>query len=384
MSRSLLLSLVVAVLAVLCLSSLSFTRAQQGSAAPGCQETFLDLYSIVSVSNLVPNTSNTLFNLTTRLGVDNYTITLPTAYQQSLIYLQVGVNASAANVTFNVTANGSPVAGTYNGSTSGTFVLAGNFGQLGLIGRTNLIIVQFTNRVTNCTYTDYFYIINPAITTAAVTGDPQFVGLRGQSFQVHGMDGGVYALVSDVNVQVNTRFVFLQGPRPCPVMPSTGKQASTCWSHAGSYLGELAVKTSAGDRVHIVAGSAVDGFSSVTVNGKPVAIDTATPLRYLHNNVPTGSLTYNNTHELTLTASLFTLTVENIDGFVNVRSLSVLDGAWGRLAAHGLLGQTWQWKRYSGRVKEIEGEVDDYAIEGDDLWGERFLFSRFESEPHMQ
>ena len=381
MSRSLLLSVVVAVLAVLCLSTSTLTRAQH-TAAPGCQETFLDLYSIVSVNNLIPNTSNILFNLTTTLGVDNYTITLPTSYQQALIYLQIGVASTAVNATFNVTANGVPVAGTYNGNTSGTFVLAGNFGQLGLISRTNLIVIQFTNN--NCTFTDYFYIINPAVTTSSVRGDPQFVGLRGQSFQVHGMDGAVYALISDAHVQVNTRFVFLQGPRPCPVMPSTGKQASTCWSHAGSYLGELAVKTSAGDRVLVVAGSAVDGFSSVIVNDKEIAIESTKNLQHLNNNVPTGSIIYNNTHELTITCSLFTLTVENIDGFLNIRSLAVLDGQWGRLAAHGLLGQTWQWKRYSGKVKEIEGEVDDYAIDGDDLFGERFLFSRFESEPHMQ
>ena len=284
-------------------------------------------------------------------------------------------------------------------------MLTGPFNKLGLVEATNTIVITLTNGDL-CTYSDTFNIINPALPDGAggssggaadsssgvgdptgapgVRGDPQFVGLRGQSFQVHGMDGAVYALVSDPHVQVNTRFLFLQGPRPCPVMPSTGKQATTCWSHAGSYLGELAVKTSAGDRVHIVAGDAADGFSVVSVNGKAVEQESSSALHYLNNNLPTGSLVYTNTHELTLVCSYFTLVVENIDGFVNIRSMSVLDGAWQRLAAHGLLGQTWQWKRYSGKLKDIEGEVDDYVIANDDMFGDSFLFTRFESEPHMQ
>ncbi len=39
----------------------------------------------------------------------------------------------------------------------------------------------------------------------------EFVGLSGQSFQVHGMDGAVYALISDENMQLNARFAFLEG-----------------------------------------------------------------------------------------------------------------------------------------------------------------------------
>ena len=392
MSRSsVLVSLLVSVLVVLCLSSV--ISAQTGTAPPaasGCQETYLDLYSLVYAAGSTtpsPNSTGMVYNLTTQLGVDNYTVVLPTTYLASLVYLQIGVAANSVNVTFNVTVNGSPASGTYSGSINGTFVLAGNFNQVGLTRWSNIVVVQFSNLASNCSYTDYFTIINPALaaaTPSSVRGDPQFVGLRGQTFQVHGMDGAVYALISDPHVEVNTRFLFLQGPRPCPVMPSTGKMATACWSHAGSYLGELAVKTSAGDRIHLVAGSAVDGFSTVTVNGKALSVDGSSALHYLNNNLPIGTIIYNNTHELTITCSFFTLIVENIDNFLNIRSLSVLDGAWPRLAAHGLLGQTWQWKRYSGKVKEIEGEVDDYALDGDDLFGDSFVFSRFESEPHMQ
>ena len=408
MSRSLLFAALIAA----CLFSVSSAQ----SADPSCQETFLDLYSIYSFDNTSVNTDAMVFNITTELGVDTYNVTLPVSYTLSQIYLDVGAAATAATATFTVHVNGQlqQIAGetVFNASETGTFVLTGPFNQLGWFDATNIVVINFTNN--DCTYSDTFFIVNPVSadggsssggssgssdpssgvasssgssdSTGApgVRGDPQFVGLRGQSFQVHGMDGAVYALVSDPHVQINTRFLFLQGPRPCPVMPSTGKLASTCWSHAGSYLGELAVKTSAGDRVHIVAGDATDGFSAVSVNGKAISIDGSSALHYLNTNVPTGSVVYNNTHELTLVSSYFIIVVENIDGFLNIRSLVVLDGAWQRLAAHGLLGQTWQWKRYSGKVKEIEGEVDDYVIADDELFGDSFLFTRFESEPHMQ
>lgn len=40
---------------------------------------------------------------------------------------------------------------------------------------------------------------------SGVLGDPQFVGLRGQSFQVHGIDGTVYSLVSSATTAINAQ-----------------------------------------------------------------------------------------------------------------------------------------------------------------------------------
>ena len=59
-----------------------------------------------------------------------------------------------------------------------------------------------------------------------VRGDPSCVGLRGQSFQVHGVDGAVYALLSSETLQVNGRFTFLSEGR-CPVLD--GKTQGDCW-----------------------------------------------------------------------------------------------------------------------------------------------------------
>jgi len=205
-----------------------------------------------------------------------------------------------------------------------------------------------------------------------------FAGLRGQSYQVHGLDGAVYNLISDQHQQVNTRFVFLNGPRLCPVMPSTGTRSTSCWSHPGSYLGELGIKTSGGDRILLVAGPALKGFSSLTLNGNSVKLGSEMDLYDANSRFVCGNLIANNTHEVQVTVGVFTITVENIDGFLNLRSVRVDSESWNRLTSHGLLGQTWQNKRYSGRVKEIEGEVDDYVVHDNDIFGDNFVFNQFE------
>ena len=63
------------------------------------------------------------------------------------------------------------------------------------------------------------------------------------------------------------------------------------------------------------------------------------------------------THHLTVVSGVWTLHVENSDGFVNIAGLEV-DAELDALDAHGLLGQTSR-RRVKG---SIEGEVDDYLL----------------------
>jgi hypothetical protein len=79
-------------------------------------------------------------------------------------------------------------------------------------------------------------------------GDPQFFGLIGQSFQVHGLDNTVYTIISHRDVGVNASFGFLTGPLPCPTVErslndNNKPESISCWSHAGSYLSELGLFT---------------------------------------------------------------------------------------------------------------------------------------------
>ena len=114
--------------------------------------------------------------------------------------------------------------------------------------------------------------VNYAITTLApvsVMGDPQFVGLLGQTFQVHGMDGQVYSLIYDqTGVLVNAQFMFLSSG----ACPSTAVVHTACWSHPGSYLGSVGVVSAAGHRLSVASGSARLGFSAVSVDGAAVTV----------------------------------------------------------------------------------------------------------------
>jgi len=125
-----------------------------------------------------------------------------------------------------------------------------------------------------------------------------------------------------------------------------------------------------------VSGEASQGFSSIQVDGKTMTVGSTVVLSF-SDSAMTGSLTVDSTHELTIRSGLFEVVVENNDGFVNLRSVYVSAANWPKLAAHGLLGQTWQNKRYGGKIKEIEGDVDDYLIEDDNMFGDSFLFNKF-------
>ena len=189
--------------------------------------------------------------------------------------------------------------------------------------------------------------------SAHVIGDPQFVGLLGQSYQVHGIDGAVYSLISEQAAQVNARFAFLTGPRPCPaVQPSIA-----CWSHDGSYLSELGLFTP-NAMLFVRAGPAATGFAAVELTNTSAA-NTATA------RVDDLSYEQLSSHRLTVTLGSFSLSIDNSDGFVNLACVTPLKQL-PQLTSHGLLGQTHRRAKSgsSGLSGVIEGEVDDYVVEG--------------------
>jgi len=199
-----------------------------------------------------------------------------------------------------------------------------------------------------------------------IVGDPQFVGLRGQSYQVHGVAGEVYNIVSDSDVQYNSRFVFLTAG-DCPVVE--GKKLPGCFSHPGSYLGELGLKTRTGDKIRIVAGPAAEGFAAVELNGRMLEIGEIVEL-----SDGVGSISRQNTHQITVSIGVWTFEFENSDMFINQR-VKVSDAR--QLRSHGLLGQTWRQRTYPNPIKYIQGAVDDYVIRDGDIFGDSFIYNAF-------
>ena len=203
---------------------------------------------------------------------------------------------------------------------------------------------------------------------SSVNGDPVFVGLRGQSFQIHGLDGGVYNLISDAAFNLNSRFTFLNAGA-CPIIPSTGHRSTICFSHPGSYLSAAGLTMASGTRVEVVAGAASEGFHRVEVDGQPLAVGAAEGA---------GGAVWQSTHEVRLTVGRWTLQLENSDGFLNLRSI-VVSGTLDSLSSHGLIGQTWAPTKHSGRISAIEGAVDDYLETANDLFGSQFVFNRMQA-----
>ena len=160
-------------------------------------------------------------------------------------------------------------------------------------------------------------------------------------------------------------------------MPSTGKKSVACWSHKGSYLQNLGLTTSSGARIQLESGAAAVGFESLTVDGRSIKAGDIIPLSFTGFNNENYYISYNNTYEVVIETPQYGLEIESSDEFLNIRSLRVNKGQWNLLKSHGLLGQTWSTKRWSGKVKEIEGDVDDYLILSDDLFADDFLFNKF-------
>jgi len=207
-------------------------------------------------------------------------------------------------------------------------------------------------------------VTNPAV----AVGDPQFVGLRGQSFQVHGIDGAVYNIISDAHTQVNSRFVFLSEGE-CPMV--NGRLDTNCWSHPGSYMGEISFQQVVNGKLHqvlLVAGPAKTGFDQVTLDGKQLKVGD-------EFEFGTFSIKFRSSHVVNVATDSFSFELSNSDKFINqaLTNLKPLS----KLTSHGLLGQTHAAKVYPTATRYIEGEIDDYVIADNDIFGKDFAFNKF-------
>ena len=233
-----------------------------------------------------------------------------------------------------------------------------------------------------------FGLVN--VPAAGVLGDPMFVGLRGQRYQVHGLDGAVYNLISDRLLQVNARFTYLDSGS-CLRDAVTNAPLFTCWTHRGSYLSALAVMVSGGASVLLTSGAARDGFASVAVavagdsSGRLLSIGESATVSVVDGGSAETNCTVTYTGLRTVHiahAGVYSLVVENSDHFLNLLQLTVHDmrRLTTELHSHGLIGQTWDERTKGAEVNAVAGYVDDYAEAGGDLRGCGFVYNRFSCE----
>ena len=52
-----------------------------------------------------------------------------------------------------------------------------------------------------------------------------------------------------------------------------------------------------------------------------------------------------------------------------------------KVQSHGLIGQTWRRDQQGADVKAVEGRIDDYADEANELFGCSVVYNRFPGCP---
>ena len=254
-------------------------------------------------------------------------------------------------------------------------------------------------------------------------GDPQLTGLLGQSFQVHGVSGSVYNLVSCASLQVNARFDFLAAATvpAVPAGPAGGSDpqqhdtpSTQPWTHPGTYVGAMSfqvrrrVSSSAAsssrplnsshyavDVVVVEAGEAGHGLARVSINGQQVAwphvwqaereagyegaegaesadgadgaegalgSDSDSDSRAAASAAGGSPLTvrFGGAGWVEVVSEQFVFRVTNSDRFLNHRMAPRVP--LHRLHCHGLLGQTSTRHTYATALKHVDGSVDDYVV----------------------
>ncbi len=137
-------------------------------------------------------------------------------------------------------------------------------------------------------------------------------------------------------------------------------------------MGDMSFQTVVDGKLHaalITAGDAKKGFSTVQMDGKALK---------LGESVTFGafSVSYNSTHGASVTLDNYVVELSNSDMFLNLALTAKV--SLSQLKAHGLIGQTHSSKTYKTRLKYVQGEVDDYMVAEDDVFGNNFPFNQFQ------
>jgi hypothetical protein len=149
--------------------------------------------------------------------------------------------------------------------------------------------------------------------SGSITGDPHYVGGKGQTYSVQGQTGGIYNLLSDTGIEVNGKL--------------------QAYGNGGAEtVGEMGINLN-GDDIDIKPGQ-------LTINGQQ--IDMSKPGSYLN-----GAVTVNKDGSITVKNDHYTLSITNGGGYLNTNitatnagRLQQVGGVWGQSLEGGTIDQT--------------------------------------------
>jgi len=127
---------------------------------------------------------------------------------------------------------------------------------------------------------------------------------------------------------MNAQFVFLSSGE-CPVYDNKEIQPSNCWSHPGSYVGQLSFITSHGDQILVEAGGGKKGLNKIVINNQIIATNknatfpivitghaAAVNDKNVNHCSSPFTLTLHDSHHLSVNYSLWSMTIDNSDMFL--------------------------------------------------------------------
>ena len=199
---------------------------------------------------------------------------------------------------------------------------------------------------------------------AGVAGDPTFYGFKGQVYQVHGIAGYLFNLLTSSRLQVNARFDFIdvstsitQSEQANLRHAHSSLPSTPAWSHPGTYLGELGIRLGASS-LHIVPGAYVLGFTSVSVDGQQAELSSPSyPTVILSTSIATVTLV--SPSVVRVVTSVLRFDVVNSDGFVNVQRAQLLSsGSAAAAQIDGILGQSADGERWFPAYGDVDASSD--------------------------
>ena len=232
--------------------------------------------------------------------------------------------------------------------------------------------------ISNVAIVEFFITANAAASGGTVLGDPSFSGFHGQpSYQVHGIPGEVFNVLTAASLQLNALFAFIdrgEALTSAEMVQAREQQAelplTQPWSHPGTYLSQVGLKLG-NISLFLQAGRYSEGILSARLlSGEELLVGQT--IRDGRRTVTLAS-----SHSVKVRHELVSFTVVNSDGFFNIEDAQLLSTA----AFHkmdGLLGQSADPSWMAGKGEEFEAHMTmDYWVSSADSIIDTLFSSEF-------
>ena len=229
--------------------------------------------------------------------------------------------------------------------------------------------------ISNVATVDFFITAGAVGGGGTVKGDPSFSGFHGQAaYQVHGIPGEVFNILTAATLQVNALFAFIdRGEALTSAQMAKARHGvqgelpvTQPWSHPGTYLSQLGIKLG-NISLFLQAGPYAEGIlTSTLLSGESLQVGLP---------VSDGALSVRKegSHSVQVRHGLVSFRVVNSDGFFNIEDAELLTTAAFK-GLDGLLGQSADPSWNAGKGEEFERHmtVDYWVASADSIIGTLF------------